>query len=52
MQIAQKAHEQFVKEYLSDKTFFYNAIDSTKIPLRQKACKDQKEKPKLKKGTT
>ena len=39
MQIAQKAHEQFVKEYLSDKTFFYNAIDSTKIPLRQKPVK-------------
>lgn len=49
MQIAQKAHEQFVKEYLSDKTFFYNAIDSTKIPLRQKPVKIKKEKPKLKK---
>ena len=49
MQIAQKAHEQFVKEYLSDKTFFYNAIDSTKIPLRQKPVKNKKEKPKLKK---
>src|SRR5574344_1823203 len=45
----QKAHEQFVKEYLSDKTFFYNAIDSTKIPLRQKPVKIKKEKPKLKK---
>ena len=49
MQIAQKAHEQFVKEYLSDKTFFYNAIDSTKIPLRQKPVKIKKKKPKLKK---
>ena len=49
MQIAQKAHEQFVKEYLSDKTFFYNAIDSTKIQLRQKPVKIKKEKPKLKK---
>ena len=49
MQIAQKAHEQIVKEYLSDKTFFYNAIDSTKIPLRQKPVKIKKEKPKLKK---
>ena len=49
MQIAQKTHEQFVKEYLSDKTFFYNAIDSTKIPLRQKPVKIKKEKPKLKK---
>jgi hypothetical protein len=49
MQIAQKTHEQFVKEYLSDKTFFYNATDSTKIPLRQKPVKVEKEKPKLKK---
>ena len=49
MQIAQKAREQFVKEYLSDKTFFYNAIDSTKITLRQKPVKIKKEKPKLKK---
>ena len=49
MQIDQKAHEQIVKEYISDKTFFYNAIDSTKIPLRQKPVKIKKEKPKLKK---
>ncbi len=42
MQIAQKTHEQFVKEYLSDKIFFYNATDATKIPLREKAVKKEK----------
>ena len=36
LQIAQKTHEQFVKEYLSDTLFFYNASDATKIPLREK----------------
>lgn len=51
MQIAQKTHEQFVKEYLSKKTFFYNATDATKIPLRQKAIKKEKiEKLKHKAG--
>lgn len=49
MQIAQKTHEQFVKEYLSDKIFFYNATDATKIPLREKPVKVEKEKPKPKK---
>jgi transposase len=49
MKIAQKTHEKFVKEYLSDKTFFYNATDATKIPLRQKAIKVEQEKPKQKK---
>jgi len=49
MQIAQKAHEQFVKEYLSDKIFFYNATDATKIPLRERPVKALKEKPKPKK---
>lgn len=44
MEIAQKTHEQFVKEYLSDKTFFYNATDATKIPLREKPIKVEKEK--------
>jgi transposase len=48
MQIAQKTHEQFIKEYLSNKIFFYNATDATKIPLRQKALKVEKEKPKPK----
>jgi len=51
MQIAQKTHEQFVKEYLSKKTFFYNATDATKIPLREKAVKKEKiEKVKHKPG--
>ncbi len=49
MQIAQKTHKKFIKEYLSEKTFFYNAIDATKIPLRQKPLKEEKEKPKPKK---
>jgi hypothetical protein len=49
MKIAEKTHEQFVKEYLSDKIFFYNATDSTKIPLRQKPIKVKKEKPQAKK---
>ena len=34
LKIAEKTHEQFVKEYLSDTLFMYNASDSTKIPLR------------------
>ena len=48
MKIAEKTHEQFVKEYLSEKTFFYNATDATKIPLREKAVKKAKEEPKVK----
>jgi DNA-binding transcriptional regulator GbsR (MarR family) len=49
--IAEKTHEQFVKEYLSEKTFFYNATDATKIPLREKAVKKEKiEKVKYKAG--
>ncbi len=31
MQISQKSHEKFIEEYLSKKTFFYNATDATKI---------------------
>lgn len=51
LQIAQKMHEQFVKEYLSDTLFFYNASDATKIPLREKPLKVKKEvKPKGKRG--
>jgi hypothetical protein len=52
LQIAQKTHEQFVKEYLSDTVFFYNASDATKIPLREKPLKAEKEekKPRLKRG--
>jgi len=49
MNIAQKTHEQFVKAYLSDTLFLYNAIDSTKIPLREKPVKVTKEKPTPKK---
>jgi transposase len=44
LNIAQKTHEKFVKEYLSQKTFFYNATDATKIPLREKAVKVEKVK--------
>ena len=46
--IAQKTHEQFVKEYLRDTLFFYNASDATKIPLREKPVKVEKEKFKPK----
>ena len=49
LQIAQKAHEKFVAEYLSKKEFFYNATDATKIPLREKPVKAEKKKPKPKK---
>ena len=48
LKIAEKTHEQFVKEYLSQMTFFYNATDATKIPLREKAVKKDKEEPKIK----
>jgi transposase len=49
--IPQKAHEQFIKEYLSQMTFFYNATDATKIPLREKAVKKEKvEKTRYKAG--
>lgn len=51
LKIAEKTHEKFVKEYLSEKTFFYNATDATKIPLREKAVKKEKvEKIKHKAG--
>ena len=51
LKIAQKAHEEFVKEYLSDEVFIYNASDSTKIPLREKPTKVEKEeKPKNRVG--
>jgi len=51
LEIAQKTHEQFVKKYLSDIVFMYNATDATKIPLRQKALKKEKEeKPKNRVG--
>ena len=51
LEIAQKTHEKFVEEYLSDTIFMYNATDATKIPLREKPIKVvKKEKPKLKRG--
>jgi transposase len=51
LKIAERTHEQFVKEYLSEKIFFYNATDATKIPLREKAVKKEKvEKVKHKVG--
>ncbi len=51
LQIAQKTHEKFVEEYLSDIIFMYSASDSTKIPLRQKPVKKEKvDKPKRKRG--
>jgi len=49
LKIAQKTHEQFIAEYLNKKIFFYNATDATKIELREKPIKIQKEKPKPKK---
>ena len=51
MKIAQKTHKQFIEKYLKDKIFFYNATDSTKIPLREKPVKKEKiEKVKHKVG--
>ena len=44
LQIAQKTHKKFVKEYLSEKIFFYNATDATKIPLREKNQRRVKSK--------
>lgn len=49
LEVAQKTQEKFVSEYLSEKIFFYNATDATKIPLRQKAVKVEKAKIKPKK---
>ena len=51
LKIAQKTHQKFIEEYLSDTIFFYNATDATKIPLRVKPIKvEKKEKVKNKKG--
>jgi len=51
LKIAEKTHEIFVKEYLSDTIFMYNATDATMIPLREKPVKVEKEeKPKNKVG--
>jgi len=49
--LAAKTHDKFIREYLSDTIFLYNASDATKIPLRQKPLKVEKEeKPKKKRG--
>lgn len=51
MKIAEKTHEQFIKDYLSDALFFYNASDSTKIELKEKPIKvEKKKKSKHKRG--
>jgi len=51
LKIADKTHQRFVQEYLSDIIFMYNASDATKIPLREKPIKVEKEeKPKNKVG--
>ncbi|MDQ7046600.1 MAG: transposase [Sulfurovum sp.] len=52
LQIAQKTQEQFVAKYLSDVIFLYNATDATKMLLREKPIKveKEKEKPKHKPG--
>ena len=44
--LAERTHEKFIKEYLSDKQFMYNASDATKIPLREKPAKVEKEEKK------
>lgn len=48
LKIAQKTHEKFIEEYLSEKIFHYNATDATMIPLREKVVKKEKPKPKKK----
>jgi hypothetical protein len=51
LKIADITHQQFVKKYLSDTIFMYNASDSTKIPLREKPLKIEKPKKlKAKRG--
>jgi len=46
--IADKTHQAFIKEYLSDTVFFYNSTDSTAIDVREKPLKKEKA-PKVKK---
>lgn len=51
LKIADITHQKFVKEYLTDMVFMYNASDSTKIPLREKPVKvERQEKSKKKRG--
>jgi transposase len=46
--IADKTHQAFIEEYLSDTLFFYNSTDSTAIDVREKPLKKEKV-PKVKK---
>jgi len=46
--IADKTHQAFIKEYLSNTLFFYNSTDSTTIDVREKPLKKEKV-PKVKK---
>jgi len=46
--LAAKTHDKFISKYLNDVVFLYNASDATKIPLREKAVKKEKPKPKVK----
>jgi len=48
LRIAEKTHEKFIEEYLSDTLFMYNASDATAMPLREKPVKKPKEEPKVK----
>ena len=48
LRIAQKTHEKFIEEYLSDTLFMYNASDATAIPLREKPEKKPKVEAKEK----
>jgi hypothetical protein len=50
-QIASKAHDVFIENYLSETLFFYSSIDSTAIELREKSVQSKKEiKPKRRQG--
>ena len=46
--IAQKSHEQFIRNYLSDTLFMYNASDATAIKMREKPIKKEKTPTKVK----
>lgn len=48
MKLAAKTHEKFISEYLSDIVFLYNASDATKIPLREKPLKVEKQELEVK----
>ena len=48
LRIAEKTHQQFILEYLSDTLFMYSASDATAIEMRQKAEKKEKIEPEVK----